>query len=110
MTHQEQLFFVYCTIGGLNEARHIAHDVVTGKLAACANILPHMTSVYHWQGEIQEDSECVVIFKTRSSLRDRLIARIKEQHPYDVPALFSIEVRPHNPAYTDWLFEQTLSD
>mgnify|MGYP002626813234 CR=1 FL=1 len=42
--------FVYVTVPDENTAKHIAEKVVEARLAACANILPGMKSIYHWQG------------------------------------------------------------
>src|SRR5690606_19325289 len=68
---------VYMTAPSREEAMKIAGTVVQEKLAACANILSHVTSIYEWQGKMQTEEECVVILKTQEArvswLTDRLV-------------------------------------
>ncbi|KYO47857.1 CutA-like protein [Alligator mississippiensis] len=48
-------------------AKEIARAVVEKHLAACVNIMPQITSIYEWKGKIEEDSEVLLMIKTRSS-------------------------------------------
>jgi len=77
---------VYATFADADEAGRIARAVVEERLAACANILAPCTSIYRWEGAMQEDREVPALFKTRADLAERLIARIGALHSYDVPA------------------------
>ncbi|BDA77753.1 divalent ion tolerance protein [Leptospira kobayashii] len=99
----KDLRFVYVTVGNLEEASLIAKKVVEEKLAACANILPQMTSFYFWEGKLQEDKEVVLIFKTNESKLESLILRIKELHSYEVPCIVALPIESGNPDYLDWL-------
>jgi periplasmic divalent cation tolerance protein len=91
------------TAGSRDEARTIARALVEERLAACCNLLDGMTSVYRWQGEIQEDAEVVVIAKTRAELVERLTARVQALHSYDVPCVVALPVSGGNPAFLDWI-------
>ena len=66
--------FIYMTVGTQEEARTISKELVTARLAACVNILDNMNSFYMWDGEIQDDTEVVIIAKTTED-RDRTALR-----------------------------------
>lgn len=91
-----------------SKAKEVARSIVGAKLAACVNIVPGITSVYHWKGAVEEDSESLLIAKTRSSLADRLIAHVREVHPYDVPEVIFTDVRGGLQEYLDWVRSSTL--
>ena len=102
-----EFVFAYITAGSRDEARRIGRALVEERLAACANILDGMTSIYRWQGAVEEASEAVLIAKTRAELFDRLAARVRELHSYDVPCVVELKVGRGNPAYLDWLRDGT---
>jgi periplasmic divalent cation tolerance protein len=95
--------FCYMTAGSRDEALKIARALVEERLAACCNLLDGMTSVYRWQGEIQEDAEVVVIAKTRAELVEPLTARVQALHSYDVPCVVALPVSGGNPAFLHWI-------
>ncbi|TGN19013.1 divalent-cation tolerance protein CutA [Leptospira idonii] len=97
------LKLIYVTVGSLEEAKKIATTIVSEKKAACANILHPMTSFYFWKGELQEDSEIVLIFKTKEATVGSLTERIKELHSYEVPCVVSLPIESGNTAYLDWI-------
>ena len=98
---------VYITAGSRDEALAIGKALVEERLAACANILGGMTSIYWWEGALREDAEAVLIVKTRAELVDRLIERVKALHSYDCPCVVAWPIEAGNPAYLDWLAEET---
>ncbi|MBI9077248.1 MAG: divalent-cation tolerance protein CutA [Desulfatibacillum sp.] len=98
---------VYMTAPNMDEARAIASALVEERLAACANVLPHMESVYQWKGKMERDSEVVVIAKTKASLADRLTARVLELHSYEVPCVVTMPVTGGNPAFLAWIDGET---
>lgn len=85
----------------------IGKQVVQDRLAACANVLPGMTSCYWWEGEVQTDEETVLVLKSSAELADRLTARVKELHSYDVPCVVFLPIVDGNPDYLKWLAEET---
>ena len=99
--------FVYVTAANKAEATSIGRALVEERLAACANVLDNMTSLYYWEGKLQEDSEAVLIAKTREDLVERLIERVKTLHSYDCPCVVSWSLQAGNPAYLDWIREET---
>ena len=86
-------------------AKNIAQHLVTEKLAACINILPNITSVYHWEGEIQCDNEVQLLIKTDSEKFTRLNARINELHPYDVVEVIALNIQQGDHHYLNWISE-----
>lgn len=98
---------VYVTTGTYEEAQTIARAVVVDRLAACANILGGISSVYLWQGEICENSETALIIKTRPDLIDPLVERIKAIHSYDCPCIAVLGVVDGNIDYIKWIEKET---
>jgi len=98
-----ELVFAYITAGSPEEAKRIGRALVEERLAACINILPGMISIYRWQGAVETAEEAVLIAKTRADLFERLTARVKELHGYEVPCVVELRVGRGNPDYLAWL-------
>lgn len=98
---------VYITASDRSQALAIGKTLVTERLAACANVLDAMTSIYHWQGQLCQEGEAVLIVKTRQELVDRIITRVRELHTYDCPCVVSWPIAAGNPAYLDWIGRET---
>jgi len=96
---------VYTTMPDPESAGALSHQLISEKLAACANIFP-VYSIYEWKSEIQSENETAVLFKTRAELWDRICSRIESLHPYDVPALVRYDVNASD-AYTRWVLDNT---
>lgn len=96
---------VLTTIGADADAATLARTLVEERLAACVNILPVMRSIYRWQGRIDEDREQQMVIKTAERVLDRLEARLRELHPYEVPELLVIQVHGGSTAYLEWLHD-----
>lgn len=99
--------FAYITAGSKEEACAIGRTLVEEKLAGCVNILDGMTSIYRWNNEIEEAEETVLIAKTRESLFERLVERVRELHSYDVPCIVELSVGRGNRDYLEWLKRET---
>ncbi|UCD80714.1 MAG: divalent-cation tolerance protein CutA [Desulfobacterales bacterium] len=95
--------FIYMTAGNKGEARKIGKELVVARLAACVNILDNMNSFYMWQGEIQDDTEVVLIAKTTEDRVPALIDKVKALHSYDCPCILTIPVSGGNQAFLDWV-------
>jgi periplasmic divalent cation tolerance protein len=94
---------IYITTKDKNEALVIGRALVSQKLAACINILEGMTSVYHWQGELEESREVVLLAKTDRSLSAAAIAEIKRLHSYAVPCAVVFDIADGNAEYLKWM-------
>ena len=88
------------------EGKRIARALVESRLAACVNVVPGLTSLYWWQGEIQEDQEELLIVKTRADVLDKLVAEVKRIHPYSVPEVVALPILGGNPDYMKWVDEE----
>ncbi len=98
---------VYMTAASRDEAKKIGRALVEERLAACANIIDGMESVYWWQGKLTEDRETVLIAKTRAELVPALTERVKALHSYTLPCVVALPLVGGNPAYMGWLEAET---
>lgn len=101
---------VLVTAGSEEEASRIGHALVEEKLAACANIIPRIRSIYRWKGDIHNDEEYLMIIKTRTSLFPALKKRVREIHSYEVPEIIAFSVSQGHTDYLDWVVESTLDE
>jgi periplasmic divalent cation tolerance protein len=99
--------FVYVTTADAAEATRIGRAVVERRLAACANILDGMRSVYWWDGVVQEASETVLILKTWNDRLPDLIDAVKGLHSYDCPCIEAIDIAEGSPAFLEWIRRET---
>ncbi|WOG98901.1 hypothetical protein DCAR_0418247 [Daucus carota subsp. sativus] len=98
---------VYVTVPNKDAGKKLAESLVKEKLAACVNRVPGIESVYEWQGQIQTDSEELLIIKTRESLLDALKEHVKENHEYDVPEVIALPIVGGSLPYLEWLKANT---
>uniref|UniRef100_A0A1I8H9H2 Polyglutamylase complex subunit TTLL1 n=1 Tax=Macrostomum lignano TaxID=282301 RepID=A0A1I8H9H2_9PLAT len=93
---------VYVTVPNQQVGEKLAHGLVGERLAACVNIVPGVTSVYAWEGKVEQDSELLLIIKTRTGLLSSLTDYVKANHGYDVPEVISLPIQDGLPAYLNW--------
>lgn len=98
---------VLTTVPDEERGRRIARTLVEERLAACVNVSPAVTSFYWWDKKLVEDSEFILVIKTKAPLIDRLEARLKELHPYEVPEFITLAVDAGSREYLDWLDAET---
>ena len=100
---------VLTTIAAEADGAALARALVDERLAACVNVLPAMTSVYRWKGQVEQDREQQVIIKTT---RDRLAAlevRVRDLHSYELPEFLVIAAGGGSEAYLAWVRESIRS-
>jgi len=98
---------VYVTVPNKEAGKKLAESIVKEKLAACVNRVPGIESVYEWKGEIQTDSEELLIIKTRESLLDALTEHVKANHEYDVPEVIALPITGGSLQYLEWIKNST---
>ena len=84
-------------------AEAIGRSLVEERLAACANVVPGVTSIFRWKGAIERDGEVLVVLKTTAADVPALVRRLVELHPYEVPELIAWPVEAGHGAYLDWV-------
>lgn len=94
---------VLCTVNTRDLANNIAKSLISEKLAACVNISDNITSIYSWDDKIVEDSEILLIIKSKKNLFPKVEAKIKQLHPYEVPEIISIDINAGSSDYLKWL-------
>ena len=85
------------------DAAALARTLVAERLAACVNLLPVMTSVYRWEGRVEENQECQLVIKTAEGRVRALIERLRTLHPYAVPELLVIQASEGSEEYLRWI-------
>lgn len=95
------------TLPDQDTARSLARRLLEEKLAACINIMPAMTSVYAWKGEVCEDSECLLLIKTSQACYGRIETWLRTQHPYELPEIIATGITHGLPDYLGWIKEST---
>ena len=98
---------VFITAPSEDEAARIARALVESRLAACVNIVKNIRSIYSWQGNIEDDSEVLMLAKTRMDLFHELSNKTKELHSYDVPEIIALPIIDGAEDYIKWLNDST---
>lgn len=94
---------VLCTVPDAATGEALGRHLVGERLAACVNLVPGLTSIYRWQGKLQQDAEVLLVIKSRHDRFDALSAAIRAQHPYELPEIIEVPLSDGLPAYLDWL-------
>jgi len=98
-----QVCVVLVTVPDVDSGCRLARRVVQERLAACGNVIPGLTSVYRWEGEVQEDPEALVLFKTTEEALAGLKERVMELHSYEVPEFLALPVTDGHDPYLRWV-------
>ena len=103
-----QYIIVLVTAPSQEEAGAIAHLLIEKKLAACVSMLP-VTSVYTWDGQVQQDQEWQLIVKTTQSHFPQLATQVQQIHSYEVPELIALPILDGSQPYLNWIAAQVQS-
>lgn len=101
---------VYVTTKDEQEARRLGRLAVERRLAACANVIPAMHSIYQWENRVVEHPEAVVLFKTDEAKLEQLTAVLVEHHSYSVPCVVAWPIVGGNEPYIAWIRSETAAD
>jgi periplasmic divalent cation tolerance protein len=91
------------TAPDVETASRIARALVEERLVACVNLVPGVRSIYRWEGALQQDSEVLLVVKTRADRAAELVDRVAELHPYELPELVMLPAVGGSLAYLDWV-------
>lgn len=98
---------VYVNTADRAEALHIGRVLVEAGLAAGANVIPEISSIYRWQDEVRKSTEAMLILKTRSELVDEIVGKVRSLHSYDCPSIVAVPVTAGNSDYLAWVDRET---
>jgi periplasmic divalent cation tolerance protein len=96
-----------CTCPDEPVAAELSRQLVEKGLAACVNRFPGVTSVYKWDGEMQEGTEVQLVIKTSTAASERLIDELQRLHPYELPEIIAVPITAGHGPYLEWIREQT---
>ena|SRR6266513_1563639 len=99
----EQVLLALSTFPDAKTARRISNEVVTEKLAACANILPNIESIYRWKAKIETANETLVLFKMSENRYEQFQNKLRSLHPYEVPEIICVKIDNGLPEYLSWV-------
>ncbi|KAA0147549.1 hypothetical protein FNF27_02411 [Cafeteria roenbergensis] len=92
------------------EAKSLARTLVDSELVACVNIVPGATSIYKWEGKIEESEESVLVIKTMGENQEAVTALVNREHSYDTPEVVFLPVVGGSEAYLKWVQEVTTDE
>lgn len=96
-------YLIYCTCPNQDIAELIARQLIDERLAACVNILPGVTSVYEWEGQIEFAQEHLLLIKSQASRYPAIEKTIKSLHPYQLPEIIAVEIDRGSKEYMNWI-------
>ena len=101
----EKILLALSTFPDAETARKISNQLIAEKLAACANILPSVESIYRWKEKIESGNETLVFFKLGEDGQLAFQEKLRSLHPYEVPEIIFVSVSNGLPEYLGWVVE-----
>ena len=94
---------VFITTATKKEAHRIADLLLNERKAACANIVPKISSIFWWHGNLDSAQESLLMVKTKASQLNEIVRLVKELHSYDIPEIIALPIVGGNQDYLDWI-------
>ena len=107
MSQSNEVLLVLTNLPDREAAERLANTLIEEKAAACVNILGACTSVYRWQGAVENAEEIPLLIKTTSARYAALEATIRRLHPYELPEIIAVPLAQGLPDYLDWVASET---
>ncbi|HET9801449.1 MAG TPA: divalent-cation tolerance protein CutA [Chthoniobacterales bacterium] len=101
----EKILLALSTFPDRETAQRISNQLVEGKFAACANILPAIESVYRWKDKLETGSETLAFFKVSEDRQSAFQEKLRSLHPYEVPEIIFVPISGGLPEYLRWVAE-----
>ena len=93
------------TLAADADADVFARTLIDEQLAACVSVLPPMTSIYRWQGELEQAQEQQLLIKTTAARVLALKERFQTLHPYDIPEFVVVRPEAVSELYSKWVID-----
>ena len=93
------------SVGTEQQAVEISEELVLRRLATCVNVIPCLRSIYRWKGNICNDSEFLLLIKTRRSLFEDVCETIRALHSYELPEVLEFAVSGSEPSFHQWVVD-----
>jgi len=104
-----EVFVILVTVASQEEAVRIGEGVVKAKLAACANVVPGIQSIYRWKGKVVKSQEFLLILKSSKARYSELEKAINAMHTYEIPEIIALPVKEGLDRYLRWVRTETCS-
>ena len=98
---------LFVTCGSEEEALKVARALVEERLAACANVVSPIRSIYRWEGKVWDEKEWLLIIKTQRSRFEELEKRVRSLHSYTTPEIIALPIVEGSSPYLRWIEEMT---
>lgn len=98
-----QALVVFVTASGDEEAERLARTLLDQHLIACANVIPHLFSLFRWENQVQSAEESLLILKTTSEALPQLTEVVKQHHSYQAPEIIALPIVGGSSDYLSWL-------
>lgn len=99
---------LYITVPNREEGLRIGRALVEEKLVACANVIDGLTSIFRWEGAVQEEAEALLIAKTDRTLIDAASDLVKLEHSYECPCVVALPIIGGNQDFLGWISAETM--
>jgi len=96
---------VLCSVSSVEDGEFMARELVERRLAACVNLVPGVTSVYRWRGEVERSDEVLLLVKTTAERFEAVRDTIVKLHSYELPEVIAVDVKAGHEPYLAWLQE-----
>ncbi len=106
-TDPDAVLLVYSSLPDEPAARQLARFLIDSRLAACVNVLAPCTSVYRWEGNLEQVTEVPLLIKTTTRRYAELESAMRERHPYELPEIIAVPVAHGLPGYLAWVAGET---
>jgi len=94
---------IFCTCPDQDTAEKIARLLVANNQAACVNILPAITSIYRWQGQLESAQEHLLLIKAHKDRYPAIETTLRAHHPYELPEIIAVPIDRGLPEYLNWI-------
>jgi periplasmic divalent cation tolerance protein len=103
------LVHLITTVESHEQALELARSAVDARVAACVQIVGPITSVFRWQGQVEQTEEFLCLLKAPAEGRDRLADFVRDRHPYDTPEITAVDSVFVDRRYLEWARAETIS-